>query len=72
MSGKPEETLMDARSGAQAAGMSGPVPHKTDATLAFMFETSRVLHPGAFALTCPQLQAGTDSRWNGLRRHFHP
>ena len=46
-------------------------PHKIDGTLAFMFETSRVLRPTEFAMTCPQLQAGYDSCWNGLRRHFH-
>ena len=47
-------------------------PHKIDDTLAFMVETSRVLHPTAFAMTCTQLQAGYDSCWNGLRKHFHP
>ncbi len=36
---------------------------------------SHALLPGflhAFAMTCTQLQAGCDSRWNGLRKHFHP
>ena len=47
-------------------------PQKIDGTLAFMFETSRVLHPTEFAMTCAQLQAGYDSCWNGLRKNFHP
>ncbi len=47
-------------------------PTKIEDTLAFMVETSRVLHPTEFAMTCTQLQAGYDSCWNGLRKHFHP
>ena len=34
-------------------------PHKIEGTLAFMFETGRVLRPTEFALACPQLQAVT-------------
>jgi homogentisate 1,2-dioxygenase len=47
-------------------------PHKIEDTLAFMLETSRVLHPTIFAMTCAQLQAGYDSCWHGLRKHFQP
>ena len=47
-------------------------PHRIDATLAFMFETSRVLHPTEFAMACTQRQAGYDSCWHGLRKHFQP
>jgi homogentisate 1,2-dioxygenase len=47
------------------------VPHKIDGTLAFMFETSRLLRPTDFAMTCPQLQGGYDTCWNGLGKNFH-
>ncbi len=45
-------------------------PHKIEGTLAFMFETSRVLRPTEFALSCPQLQKDYDSCWNGLPKMF--
>jgi homogentisate 1,2-dioxygenase len=45
-------------------------PHKIDNTLAFMFETSRVLRPSAFAMACPQLQRDYDGCWSGLKKHF--
>jgi homogentisate 1,2-dioxygenase len=47
-------------------------PQKIDGTLAFMFETCRVLRPTEFAMTCPELQGGYDSCWNGLGKHFRP
>jgi homogentisate 1,2-dioxygenase len=47
-------------------------PHRIDGTLAFMFETSRVLRPTEFAMGCKQLQGDYDSCWNGLGRHFQP
>ena len=46
---------------------SAPMP-----ALPRLSETSRVLHPGAFAMTCKQLQAGSHACGRGLRRHFHP
>jgi homogentisate 1,2-dioxygenase len=46
-------------------------PQKIDGTLAFMFETSRVLRPTAVAMTCEQLQDDYDSCWSGLGRNFH-
>lgn len=36
---------------------------------------SHALLPGVgkvLAMACPQRQTGCDSRWNGLRKHFHP
>jgi homogentisate 1,2-dioxygenase len=47
-------------------------PQKIEGTIAFMFETSQVLRPSEFAATCPQLQQGYDSCWNGLRKNFAP
>ncbi len=45
-------------------------PHKIDNTLAFMFETSLVIRPSEFALTCPQFQKDYDSCWNDLKASF--
>ncbi|MBB4864783.1 homogentisate 1,2-dioxygenase [Pseudomonas nitritireducens] len=47
-------------------------PHKIDQTMAFMFETGRVLRPSRFALDCPQLQRDYDSCWNGMQKTFDP
>jgi len=45
-------------------------PHKIENTMAFMFETGKVLRPSSHALSCPQLQADYDGCWNGLARTF--
>lgn len=45
-------------------------PHKIDNTLAFMFETSLVIRPSEFALTCPQFQKDYDLCWNDLKASF--
>lgn len=45
-------------------------PHKIDDTLAFMFETSGVLVPTAFALESPTLQSGYDRVWQGFPKNF--
>jgi homogentisate 1,2-dioxygenase len=45
-------------------------PHKVDNTLAFMFETSRVLFGSEFAMSCPQLQGDYDGCWNGMKKYF--
>ncbi|BAN49858.1 homogentisate 1,2-dioxygenase [Metapseudomonas resinovorans] len=45
-------------------------PHKIDNTMAFMFETSRVLRPSQYALECPQLQADYDACWAGMAKTF--
>ncbi|MEE9102761.1 homogentisate 1,2-dioxygenase [Pseudomonas nitroreducens] len=47
-------------------------PHKIDHTMAFMFETGRVLRPSRFALDCPQLQRDYDACWSGMQKTFAP
>ncbi|MHB9796258.1 homogentisate 1,2-dioxygenase [Pseudomonas sp. MT3] len=47
-------------------------PHKIDHTMAFMFETCRVLRPSRFALDCPQLQRDYDACWSGMQKTFDP
>lgn len=47
-------------------------PHKIDQTMAFMFETGRVLRPSRFALDCPQLQRDYDSCWSAMQKTFDP
>jgi homogentisate 1,2-dioxygenase len=39
-------------------------------TMAFMFETRRVIRPTALAMASETLQTGYDAVWNGLRKHF--
>ena len=46
------------------------VPRKLDGTMAIMFETRQVLRPTRHALSMPELQAGYDSVWDGLSKHF--
>ncbi len=41
-------------------------------TMAFMFETRCVLHPTAYAMTTPALQAGYAQCWQGLAKRFDP
>ncbi len=48
------------------------VPHRIDATLAFMFETRFVLQTTASAMACPALQPDYTECWNGLARRFIP
>jgi homogentisate 1,2-dioxygenase len=45
-------------------------PHKLEGTLAFMFETSQVIRPSAFAMAAPQLQPSYDACWDGLPKRF--
>lgn len=47
-------------------------PHKIEQTMAFMFETGKVLRPSRHALECPQLQSDYDDCWNGISRTFKP
>src|SRR5262249_52872570 len=55
---------------ASSADLSRP-DHLTD-TMAFMFETRRVIRPTRFALESPQLQKDYSQCWQGLRSHFTP
>ncbi|HEX8596192.1 MAG TPA: homogentisate 1,2-dioxygenase [Pseudomonas sp.] len=45
-------------------------PQKIENTMAFMFETGKVLRPSRFALECPQLQPDYDACWTGMARNF--
>ncbi|WP_095102495.1 homogentisate 1,2-dioxygenase [Pseudomonas sp. Irchel 3A5] len=45
-------------------------PHKIDNTMAFMFETSKVLRPSLHALQCPHLQTDYDACWTGMAKTF--
>jgi homogentisate 1,2-dioxygenase len=55
---------------AQNAVAAQLTPHKIDNTMAFMFETGRVLRPSLHALQCPQLQTDYDACWTGMTRTF--
>jgi len=45
--------------------------HVTD-TMAFMFETCRVIHPTRDALDASERQTGYQDCWAGLKKHFDP
>jgi len=47
-------------------------PHYLRDTMAFMFETRRVIRPTAQALASPQLQQDYYQCWQGLARRFRP
>ena len=47
-------------------------PHYIRDTMAFMFETRRVIRPTAHALASPQLQGDYYQCWQGLKKHFNP
>jgi homogentisate 1,2-dioxygenase len=47
-------------------------PHKIEQTMAFMFETGKVLRPSYHALESPQLQSDYDACWDGIARTFKP
>jgi homogentisate 1,2-dioxygenase len=45
-------------------------PHKIDHTMAFMFETGKVLRPSRHALECQHLQTDYDACWTGMAKTF--
>ncbi len=55
---------------ASAADLSQPDYIRN--TMAFMFETRRVIRPTAAAMSSSTLQNGYDEAWSGLRKHFDP
>ena len=55
---------------ASAADLSKP--HVIEGTMAFMFETRKVIRPTQQALASPQLQANYYACWQGIARHFDP
>jgi len=57
---------------AEKAMAGALAPHKIEQTMAFMFETGKVLRPSRHALECPQLQSDYDACWNGIARTFKP
>lgn len=46
-------------------------PHKIENTMAFMFETAKVLRPSRHALECVQLQPDYDACWTGMAKTFN-
>ncbi|OZI66622.1 homogentisate 1,2-dioxygenase [Bordetella genomosp. 11] len=62
----------DAETFEKASNADTSKPHYIRDTMAFMFETRRVIRPTAAALAWPELQADYDSCWDGLRKHFDP
>ena len=47
-------------------------PHSIDDTMAFMFETPRVIRPTPYAMRSAELQADYYRCWQGIRKHFNP
>ena len=60
----------DAETFRKASASDTKRPHKVDDTLAFMFETPRVIKPTAYALSTSQLQAEYFECWQGLEKSF--
>ncbi len=56
----------------KASAADTTVPQKISDTMAFMFETRRVIRPTRFALESPQLQADYAGCWQGLGKLFNP
>jgi len=55
---------------ASAADLSKP--DVIGGTMAFMFETRKVIRPTQQALASPQLQGNYHECWQGIRKHFDP
>jgi homogentisate 1,2-dioxygenase len=47
-------------------------PDHLTGTMAFMFETRKVIHPTRQALDAPQLQQDYYQCWQGIAKHFDP
>ncbi len=47
-------------------------PHYIRDTMAFMFETRRVIRPTSAALASDALQTDYDQAWAGFKKHFDP
>jgi homogentisate 1,2-dioxygenase len=54
----------------RAASQAALKPAKVENTLAFMFESRWVLHPTAFALSTPALQADYDACWTDFPKGY--
>ncbi|QOL48156.1 homogentisate 1,2-dioxygenase [Massilia litorea] len=55
----------------KASSADTSVPHKVDATMAFMFETRDPICPTAHALSSSQLQPDYYQCWQGFHKHFN-
>ncbi len=62
----------DAATFEQASAAELSRPHVIEGTMAFMFETRKVIRPTQQALASPQLQANYYACWQGIARHFDP
>ncbi|HEX7645778.1 MAG TPA: homogentisate 1,2-dioxygenase [Noviherbaspirillum sp.] len=62
----------DAATFDKASAIDTSVPQKVGDTMAFMFETRRVIRPTRFALESPQLQRNYTDCWQGLGKLFNP
>jgi homogentisate 1,2-dioxygenase len=62
----------DAASFEKASNADVSKPDHIVGTMAFMFETRKVIHPTAQALNSPQLQGNYYECWRGLKKHFDP
>lgn len=62
----------DAATFEKAATADLSKPNVIEGTMAFMFETRKVIRPTQQALASPQLQANYYACWQGIARHFDP
>ncbi|MDN5864871.1 MAG: homogentisate 1,2-dioxygenase [Gammaproteobacteria bacterium] len=62
----------DAESHEKAVATDTAAPQHVADTMAFMFETRRVIHPTRQALESPQLQQDYHECWQGLEKRFDP
>jgi homogentisate 1,2-dioxygenase len=62
----------DAASFEKASAADTGKPDHIANTMAFMFETRKVIRPTQQALAAPQLQNDYYECWQGIRKHFDP
>ncbi|HEY6453042.1 MAG TPA: homogentisate 1,2-dioxygenase [Steroidobacteraceae bacterium] len=62
----------DAATFASASRADTSRPERLQDTMAFMFETRRVIHPTRYALDSPQRQRDYEECWGALTSHFDP
>ena len=62
----------DAATFEKASSANLSKPNVIEGTMAFMFETRKVIRPTQQALESPQLQGNYHECWQGIRKHFNP
>jgi homogentisate 1,2-dioxygenase len=62
----------DAATFEKASNADPSKPDVIDGTMAFMFETRKVIRPTQQALDAPQLQQGYYRCWQGIAKRFDP